>query len=157
MNSKVLKSKYVIFIICFIGGSFLILSSALSGIGLAPKLWEILTTSPITNYELLYTLLMFSSIFAAGGGISLIVGAFVEVFDQGKIGVIICGAGTIIGGIFALIGTWTMNRAFEPSYGEIYLLFYDDYGFFGYVGLFISFIGTLLSMLKNKNHKYPEI
>ena len=150
MSLNVLIRKSAMFVLCCIGGAFLVLSSALSGIGLAPKLWEILTSSPITNYELLYTLLMFSSIFVAGGGIALIIGAFVDVFDQGKIGVIICGAGTIIGGIFVLICTLTMNRAFEPSYGEIYLLFYDDSSFFGYVGALISFIGTLLSLLKNK-------
>jgi hypothetical protein len=151
MSSKVFKKKFVIFIICFIGGSFLILSSTLSGIGLAPKLWEILTSSPIPNYELFYILIVFSSIFVARGGISLIIGTFVDFFDQGKIGTILCGLGTIIGVIFILIGAWTMNLQFEPHYGEIYLLFYDDGTSLGLVGVLISIIGTVLSKSKNKD------
>lgn len=151
MSSKVPKRKLVIFILCFIGGSFLILSSTLNGIGLTPKLWEILTSSPIPNYELFYILIVFSSIFVAGAGISLIISAFVVFFDQGKISVILRMVGTIIGFIFIMIGAWTMNRQFEPHYGEIYLLFYDDGVYLGLIGVIISFFGTILSESKNKD------
>jgi len=70
--------------------------------------------------------------------------------NRNKIRLIICSVGSILGFIaLIIIGTLT-NVIFESHYGEIYLLFSDDYILFGFFGILTSGIGTILPKSRKK-------
>jgi hypothetical protein len=131
-------------ILCIIGGALMLLSSVIGRVGLLGRILDLISgfVGPVTQQVISIILNIFTFI-AAGGGISVIIGALIAGYSSDFVGRLVVGIGigaSLISLIILLItsiyGGTMINEL--PS-----ILLNTFNGLYGFVGVILAIIGRI--------------
>jgi hypothetical protein len=131
-------------VLCLIGGALMLIGSVFGSVGFIGKLLSLTTNYVDPGIEAVIqgTLTVFGYI-AAGGGISVIVGAFIAGFGPDRIGRFVSGIGVGAGllSLIILIITSLIGGASVNDLPTIFLTTFNNG--YGLAGVLISIIGIM--------------
>ncbi len=135
-------------ILCLIGGALMILASVVGSIGFLGKILTYLSDYVgLETQEVIALVLTIFSYIAAGGGISVIIGAVIAGYSNNRLGRLIAAMGIGIGliGLIIVVITNEIEGVSLNELGDILLATFN--GVYGLAGVIISIFGR--KMLKD--------